>query len=640
MALRIEDYAMIGNTRTAALVGRNGSIDWLCAPRFDAPACFAALLGSSNHGRWLIAPRGTVRRVQRRYRDQTLVLETDFQTAGGTVRIVDCMPPWENRTDIVRIVEGLRGRVSMRMELVIRGGYGAIIPWVRRVDGALLATSGPESIELRAAVPVRGQGFTTVASFTVARGQRVAFILTHFASHLPRPLPIDPDAAVDATVRHWQGWSARCSYEGRWRDPVLRSLITLKALTYAPTGGIVAAVTTSLPEAIGGVRNWDYRYCWPRDATFTLYALLLAGYRDEAQAWRAWLLRAAAGRPQDMQTVYGVSGERQLSEYILPWLPGYEESAPVRIGNAAAFQSQLDIYGHVIEALQLARSAGLDPDADAWNFERELLRYLEKRWTEPDNGIWEMRGPRRHYTHSKVMAWVAVDRAIKAVEQYGLSGPVQRWRALRARIHAQVCRHGYDASRNSFVQYYGSREVDASLLLLPIVGFLPPDDRRVRGTLAAIRRDLVVDGLVARYRNLPEVDALPPGEGLFLPCSFWLVDNLSLAGRHAEAERLFKRLLGLCNDVGLLAEEYDPAARRQLGNFPQALTHVALIVTACNLSRRDGPSEHRSRGMRDAPPGGARPVVVSAPDGKMGGTRGRSGHASARPSPSALPPKA
>jgi GH15 family glucan-1,4-alpha-glucosidase len=609
-AVRIEDYAMIGNNRTAALVGRDGSIDWLCAPRFDAPACFAALLGTPDHGRWLLAPRGGVRRVERRYRDQTLVLETDFHTTVGAVRIVDCMPPWEERTDVVRIVEGLRGRVGMRMELVIRGGYGAIVPWVRRVDGALLATAGPDSLELRAAVPVRGKGFTTVASFTVARGERVAFVLTHFASHLPRPLPIDPDAAVEATTRSWRAWCARCSYDGRWRDAVTRSLITLKALTYGPTGGIAAAVTTSLPESIGGVRNWDYRYCWPRDATFTLYAFLLAGYRDEAEAWRRWLLRAAAGRPEDMQTVYGLSGERQLTEFTLPWLPGYEDSAPVRIGNAAAAQAQLDIYGHVIEALQLARSAGLDPDADAWNFERALLHYLEKNWTKPDNGIWEVRGPRRQFTHSKVMAWVAFDRAIKAVEQYGLPGPVKRWRALRARIHAQVCLKGYDAKRNAFVQYYGSREVDASLLLLPIVGFLPADDPRVRGTLTAIRRDLVVDGLVARYRNLPDVDGLPVGEGLFLPCSFWLADNLSLAGRHAEAERLFKRLISLSNDVGLLSEEYDPASRRQLGNFPQALTHVALIITARNLSKRGGPSEHRSRGMRNAPPGGApRPVA-------------------------------
>ncbi|HKW79584.1 MAG TPA: glycoside hydrolase family 15 protein [Casimicrobiaceae bacterium] len=601
--MKIEDYAMIGNCRTAALSGRDGSIDWLCAPRFDSPACFATLLGTPDHGRWLLAPRGRVRRIERRYRDRSLVLETDFHAVGGTVRVIDCMPPWENRTDVVRIVEGLRGSVTVRMELVIRAGYGMVVPWVRRVEGALLATAGPDSFELRADVPVRGKGFTTVATFTVRRGQRVAFVLTHFASHLPRPLPIDADAAVEETARTWLGWSARCTYDGRWGDAVMRSLITLKALTYAPTGGIAAAVTTSLPEAIGGMRNWDYRYCWPRDATFTLYALLLAGYRDEARAWRNWLLRAAAGRPEDMQTVYGLSGERELTEFTLPWLPGYENSAPVRVGNAAATQLQLDIYGQVIEALQLARSAGLDPDADAWNFERALLDYLESCWAQPDNGIWEVRGPRRHYTHSKVMAWVAFDRAIKAVEQYDLAGPVKRWRTLRSRIHAQVCRKGYDASRNSFVQYYGSHEVDASLLLMPIVGFLPPDDPRVRGTLAAIRRDLVVDGLVIRYRSSPKVDALPAGEGVFLPCSFWLVDNLCLAGHRTQAERLFKRLLALRNDVGLLAEEYDPTTPRQLGNFPQALTHMALIVSACNLSRRDGPSRHRSRGMREAPPG-------------------------------------
>jgi GH15 family glucan-1,4-alpha-glucosidase len=601
----IEDYALIGNTRTAALVGRDGSIDWMCVPRFDSPACFAALLGTSDHGRWRIGPRGDAR-ITRRYRAETLVLETDFEVPGGVARIIDCMALWPGRTDLIRIVEGVRGRVAMQMELVLRCGYGSSIPWVRRVDGALLATAGPDSLELRSAVQTHGEGFTTVAKFTVSRGQRLPFVLTHFPSHEPRPLPIDADASVDGIERGWRAWCAQCAYDGRWRDPVIRSLITLKALTYAPTGGIVAAPTTSLPEQIGGVRNWDYRYCWPRDATFTLYALLLSGYRDEARVWRQWLLRAAAGRPQDLQSVYGIGGERQLFETVLPWLPGYEGSAPVRIGNLAAEQHQLDVYGEVIDSLHLARSAGLDPDSGAWNFECALMDYLEASWREPDNGIWEMRGARRQFTHSKVMAWVAADRAVKSVEDFHLKGPLRRWRRLRATIRRDVCRNGFDASLNSFVQYYGSKTVDASLLLIPLVGFLPPSDPRVRGTLAAIRRELVRDGLVARYRNAPHVDALPAGEAAFLPCSFWLADSLSLAGRHREAVALFERLLTLRNDVDLLAEEYDPRTRRQLGNFPQAITHVALINTARNLSRRGGPSEHRSRGARSAPPAGSK----------------------------------
>jgi GH15 family glucan-1,4-alpha-glucosidase len=606
MAQRIEDYALIGNQRTAALVGRDGSIDWLCVPRFDSPGCFAALLGTPANGRWLLCPRGHVSRTRRRYRDQTLVLETDFETPEGAVRIIDCMPLWPERTDVVRIVEGLRGRVAMRMELVIRCGYGLVVPWVHRIDGALVATAGPDSLEFRAAIPIRGKDFTTVGAFSVARGQRVPFILSHFASHEPRPVPIDPEAAIAATETAWHAWCGHCGYEGRWHDAVLRSLITLKALTYAPTGGILAAVTTSLPEMIGGVRNWDYRYCWPRDATFTLYALLLSGYHDEAQAWRQWLLRAAAGRPDDMQTVYGVAGERQLTELELPWLPGYERSAPVRVGNAASTQTQLDVYGEVIGCLCLARTAGLDPDADAWDLERTLLRYLESRWRQPDNGIWEMRGEKRHFTHSKVMAWVAFDRAIKSAEQYGLKAPLARWRRTRDAIHAQVCRKGYNAERRCFVQYYGAQEVDASLLLVPLVGFLPPTDARVRATLAAIERDLVAGGLVRRYRTTTDVDGLPQGEAAFLPCSFWLADNLSLVGRRAEAEALFSRLLKLRNDVGLLAEEYDNAARRQLGNFPQALTHVALINTARNLSRQGGPSEHRSGRRKALPIGGGR----------------------------------
>jgi GH15 family glucan-1,4-alpha-glucosidase len=583
----IEDYALIGNMRTGALVSRNGSVDWFCPPRFDAPACFAALVGKRENGRWLLTPKGQLRKTRRRYRSDTLILETEFETATGSVRVVDCMPSWPGRTDLVRIVEGLHGQVPMQMELIIRFGYGSIVPWVRRVDGALLATAGPDSLELRTPVDLQGKEFTTVANFTVGAGQRVPFVMTHFPSHDRRPLPIDPDAAVENTDGAWRAWAARCTYAGRWARDVRRSLITLKALTYAPTGGIVAAVTTSLPERLGGGRNWDYRYCWLRDATFTLYALLRSGYRDEAHAWRLWLLRAVAGRPQDLQTVYGLGGERQLTELALPWLTGYQGAAPVLIGNAAADQIQLDVYGEVIGTLHLARTAGLDPDADAWNLERALLNHFESRWKQPDSGLWEIRGERRHYTHSKVMAWVAVDRAIKSAEAYSLRAPLQRWRALRTAIHADVCRNGVDPSRHCFVQFYGSKEVDASSLLIPLVGFLPPTDRRVRATLAAIQRDLVVDGLVARYRTAPDVDRLPPGEGTFLPCSFWLAHVLHLAGHRTQAEALFRRLLSLRNDVGLLSEEYDPVARRQLGNFPQALTHVALINTARVLSTGD-----------------------------------------------------
>jgi len=602
MPLRIEDYALIGNCRTAALVGRDGSIDWYCAPRFDSPACFAALLGTRDNGRWQIAPQHRARSTRRRYRDHTLILETEFDTAQGRARLIDCMPLWADRTDIVRIVEGVRGRVPMRMELIMRCGYGTIVPWVRRVEGALLATAGPDSFELRSGAEPHGKEFTTVARFTVARGQRIAFVLTHFPSHERRPLPIDPEAALDLTERAWNRWCARCTYDGRWRDGVERSLITLKALTYAPTGGIVAAPTTSLPERIGGTRNWDYRFCWPRDATYTLYALLLAGYRDEARAWREWLLRAAAGRPQDLQTVYGIAGERELTELTIPWLPGYEKSAPVRVGNAATQQTQFDVYGEVIDALCLARSAGLDPDSDAWRLERVLVDFIAANWEKPDNGIWEVRGGQRHFTHSKVMAWVAVDRAIKEAERYELQAPLARWRKLRAKMHAQICRRGFDVRRNTFVQYYGATGVDASLLLIPLVGFLPASDSKVRGTLAAVQRELMDGGLLARYRSVPGVDGLPEGEGRFLTCSFWLADNLALAGRRSAAEAMFERLLALRNDVGLLAEEYDPRAGRQLGNFPQALTHVALINTARNLSRRGGPSEHRSRRTKKAPP--------------------------------------
>ncbi len=604
MLLPIEDYALIGDCHTAALVGRDGSIDWLCFPRFDSGACFAALLGEPEHGRWLIAPAAEVRNIRRKYRPGTLILETDFETEAGAVRIIDFMSLSEERWDVLRIVEGLRGRVAMHMELIIRFDYGSIMPWVQRSGDALLATAGPDRLELRSAVAVHGENMKTMAEFHVSKGERKSFVLNYRPSHEAAQPAIDPEQELLETENEWRKWSERCTYQGRWRDAVMRSLITLKALTYAPTGGIVAAPTTSLPEQHGGVRNWDYRYCWLRDATFSLNALLLAGYHGEAVAWREWLLRAIAGSPEGLQILYSVTGERRLEEYEVGWLPGYGGAAPVRLGNAASKQFQLDVYGEVMDTLHLARTVGLEPEPAAWRVQVALLQFLESNWQQPDNGIWEMRGPQRHYTHSKVMAWVAFDRAVKDIEAFGLDGPVERWRQVRDAIHAQVCSEGYDAQRNTFVQFYGAKQLDASLLLIPQMGFLPPDDPRVRGTIEAIQRDLVVDGLALRYETDAEVDALPSGEGAFLPCSFWLAGSLALIGRREEAEALFERLLGLSNDVGLLAEEYDTRGRCMLGNFPQALTHTVLINTAYLLSI---PEEQAKR----ASEAGERPAAVA-----------------------------
>ncbi|HWC05076.1 MAG TPA: glycoside hydrolase family 15 protein [Methylomirabilota bacterium] len=593
MPLRIEDYAVIGNCETAALVGRDGSIDWLCVPRFDSPACFAALLGTPEHGRWRVAPAGPVRAVRRRYRPGTLVLETEFETETGVVVLHDCMPVRTHAPDLIRVVEGKRGTVPMRLELVIRLDYGSMTPWVRRCDDGLRAIGGANALRLRTAVDFHGQDFQTVAEFTVAASQRVPFTLTWYPSHEPEPPAPQPEPTIQETEEWWREWTGRCTYQGDWLEPVVRSLITLKALTYAPTGGLVAAVTTSLPEKLGGVRNWDYRYCWLRDATFALYALMAGGYVEEARAWRAWLVRAVAGRPSHAQILYGVTGDRLLPEWELPWLPGYEGSAPVRVGNAASTQFQLDVYGEVADSLHCARRIGLEPDENAWRVERAMVAYLESVWQQPDEGIWEVRGPRRAFTHSRVMAWVAVDRAVKAVERFGLEGPVDRWRRLRDVIHEDVCRQGYDADLGAFVQSYGSKLLDASLLMIPLVGFLPATDPRMLGTVRAIQQHLVADGFVARYQTLPHVDGLPPGEGAFLPCTFWLADNLVLQGRVSEARELFERLLSLRNDVGLLSEEYDPVSRRLLGNFPQAFSHMGLINTAWNLTRHGGPAEHR-----------------------------------------------
>ncbi|MDQ1395703.1 MAG: hypothetical protein QOG64_962 [Acidimicrobiaceae bacterium] len=596
MALRIEDYAVIGDTQTAALVGRDGSIDWLCLPRFDSGSCFAALLGTDGHGRWLLAPSGPVTATRRRYRPGTLILETEFDTADGTIRVIDCMPPRGTNPDVVRIVEGVSGRVGMRMDLVMRFDYGSIVPWVRRLESGsgITAVGGPDALCLQTPVETHGADMRHQAEFTVAAGQRVPFVLTWHPSHQRPPAAVDPEAALQDTQVWWAEWSSKCTYRGEWEEAVLRSIIVLKALTYAPTGGIVAAVTTSLPEALGGVRNWDYRYCWLRDATFTLYSMMVCGYVDEAKAWRDWLLRAVAGSPDQLQIMYGAAGERRLPEFEVPWLPGYEGSSPVRVGNAAAGQFQLDVWGEVMDAMHQARRAGIDGGEPSWSLQQALLDFLEGHWEEPDNGLWEMRGPRRHFTHSKVMAWVAADRAVTAVERYGREGPVDRWRALRQQIHDEVLAEAWSDDKQAFAQSYGSPHLDASVLMMPLVGFLPATDERMRSTVVAIERELMRDGFVQRYSSDAAVDGLPEGEGAFLACTFWLADNLAMMGRVDDARSTFQRLLSLRNDVGLLSEEYDPRAKRQVGNFPQAFSHVALVNTACNLTRlTEGPAQHR-----------------------------------------------
>jgi GH15 family glucan-1,4-alpha-glucosidase len=603
MALRIEDYALIGNMHTAALVGIDGSIDWLCMPRFDSSACFAALLGTADNGRWLIAPRDQPHRTTRRYRGDTLILETEFRCAEGTVAVIDFMPIAERvgKVDLVRVVEGRAGRVPMRTEVVLRFDYGRTVPWVRRRPYGLSAIAGPDAVQLRSPIVLRGENFRSVAGFEISRGQSLAFVMTRYDSHLGEPRGRDPGEMLHETEAWWQQWSSRCTIGGPWREAVMRSLVTLKALTYSPTGGIAAAATTSLPEQLGGVRNWDYRYCWLRDATFTLYALLIAGYTEEASAWRQWLLRAVAGHPAELQIMYGLAGERRLTEFEVPWLPGYEKSQPVRIGNAAHEQFQLDVYGEILDALHVASRYGLRADDDAWQVQLVLLDFLESAWDKPDEGIWEVRGPRRPFVHSRMMAWVAVDRAVKAVERTGVQGPLERWRALRARIHDDVCRQGFNSSRGAFVQYYGSDTLDAALLLMPLVGFLPAEDPRVVGTVEAVQRDLMSDGLVRRYLADGTVDGLPGGEGFFLPCTFWLVDCLEAMGRHGQAHEIFSRLLGLRNDVGLLSEEYDPKLKRQLGNFPQAFSHIALVNSAYNLTMAHGPAIHRASGDDNHP---------------------------------------
>ena len=595
MTSRIEDYALIGDLSTAALVGRDGSIDWLCWPRFDSDSCFAAMLGTPEHGRWQIAPKDGAARVRRRYRPNTLILETRFETADGAVTLIDFMPPRNDGSHLVRMVVGERGKVSMHTELVLRFGYGATVPWVTRIDDRTLSgIAGPDTVLVRSDIHLRGENFTTVGDFVVAAGETSCFVLTYVPLRGSTPKPLDPEKALASTARYWTRWAAKSKIGGPWKKAVTRSLITLKALTYAPSGGMVAAATTSLPEQIGSERNWDYRFCWLRDATLTLLALMNAGYYEEAAKWRDWLLRAVAGSPSQMQIMYGIGGERRLTEWEADWLPGYEASRPVRIGNAAHDQLQLDVFGEMMDALHQARLGKLAASESRWELQKEFIAHLEQIWSNTDSGIWEVRGEKLHFTYSKVMAWVAFDRTIKSAERFGLDGPVAHWRKIRNEIHADVCRLGFDTSLGSFVRSYGSKQLDASLLLLPAIGFLPAKDPRIRGTVEAIERSLVTDGLVRRYNTDSADDGLPAGEGVFLACSFWLVDAYLMLGRREDAVRLFERVLSLRNDVGLLSEEYDPYANRLIGNFPQAFSHLALVNSATNLADTITPVEQRS----------------------------------------------
>ena len=597
MALPIEDYAIVGDCETAALVGRDGSIDWLCWPRFDSAACFAALLGTADNGRWLIAPADSRSRARRQYRDSTLILETTFETESGSAVVIDFMPPGDGVSDLIRIVVGITGEVKFRTEFVVRFDYGSTVPWVTRLDdGTIDAIAGPERLALRTPVPLHGEDLTTVGEFTVSAGDRIPFVLTHGSSVDPPAPAVDAFKALEETETFWRGWAGRCPAVDSYTAVVVRSLVTLKALTYRRTGGMVAAATTSLPEKLGGPRNWDYRFCWLRDATFTLLAFMKLGYYEEAVAWRDWLIRALAGSPAQVQIMYGVGGERRLPEWTVPWLAGYEGSSPVRIGNGAAQQLQIDVFGEVADAMYHALKEGLKPPKRAYDMRQKFFEHLTAIWREPDEGIWEVRGGRQHFVHSKLMAWVAFDRAASELEAKIFEETSGNWRKIADEIHADICRKGFDAGMNSFVQAYGSKRVDASLLLLPLVGFLPPDDPRVVGTLKAIEERLLIGGeFVRRYETGSNVDGLPPGEGAFLACSFWLVDNYVLQGRVDEARQLFERLLARCNDVGLLAEEIDPKTGRMLGNFPQAYSHVGLINSALNLSRFKGPAEERAK---------------------------------------------